>query len=124
MGDLVLRVPSHIADHVHADALIEDLLQFFGKGKVLHDEAVKGEAELRERGLHLSRDSLGERDLIRCHIQERDIAACECVGDSAHDGVAQLSLKILDAIDVACAADLRIELFRIHQVVAVDAERP
>ncbi len=43
--DLVLRVPAHVADHVHADALIEHFLQLVGKRKILDDEAVECEAE-------------------------------------------------------------------------------
>ena len=38
---LELRVLAHVADHVHADALVEALLQFLGQRQVLDDEAVQ-----------------------------------------------------------------------------------
>ena len=38
VGDLVLGEALHVADHVHADLLVEDLLQFFRQGYVLNHQ--------------------------------------------------------------------------------------
>src|SRR5215469_5226313 len=39
---LVLRVATHVSDHVHPDPLIENLLQLVRQGQVLHHEVVEG----------------------------------------------------------------------------------
>jgi hypothetical protein len=46
----VERIAAQIANHVHADALVEDLLQFFGQRDVLDDELVQFEAERAKAG--------------------------------------------------------------------------
>ena len=57
---LVLRVAAHVADHVHADALIENLLQFVGKRQILDHEAIEREAKIGECRLQLPRRSFSE----------------------------------------------------------------
>jgi hypothetical protein len=49
VGDLVLREAAHVADHVHADLLVEDFLQFFRQRDVLDDQRIERQAEIGEQ---------------------------------------------------------------------------
>src|SRR5256885_3967620 len=58
LGNLELRIVAEIADHIHADALVQATLQLLGEGKVLHDERIEREAQFGERRRDLLGDSL------------------------------------------------------------------
>src|SRR5580704_6807551 len=65
LSDFVLREFAHVADHVQADALIEDLLQLVGQRKIFDVEGVEREAVVAERGRKLLGDFLRENALVR-----------------------------------------------------------
>ena len=67
-------------------------------------------------------DSLPEFDLVRSHVEKWHLALGERVGHAADDRVAELAFDVLDAIQLACAADLCVEGSRIGQSPRVDAE--
>src|SRR5205085_11265186 len=48
LGNLELRIVAEIADHVHADALVQATLQLLGEGKVLYDKRIEPEAQVGE----------------------------------------------------------------------------
>ena len=58
LSHLELRVLAHVADHVHADALVEDLLELVGQREVFDDEGVEREAEVCKGRLHVLDDAI------------------------------------------------------------------
>ena len=56
LSNFVLRVPAHVADHVHADTLIKDLLQFVRQRQIFDHETVERQTELGESRFELIGD--------------------------------------------------------------------
>src|SRR5580658_7670112 len=102
---LILRELAHVSEHVHADALVEDFLQFLGERKIFDDEAIERQAVIRERGLELLVDFFRERALAGCHIEKGHLATRKSIGHFGNDGVAKLAFEIGDIVDVARTAD-------------------
>src|SRR5579859_2638743 len=119
---LILRELAHVAEHVHADALVEHFLKLFGKREIFDDEAVERKAVIRKRGLELLADFFGNRALAGGHIEKRYLAGCERIRHLGNDGVAQLAFEIGDAIEVARAADFRVESLRVRDVIGINSE--
>ncbi len=119
---LELRVPPHVADHVHADALIEQLLQLFGQRDIFHCEVIQQQTEFGEHGPHGSQHALAELRLVRGQIDEVDAGVAEHVGHLAHNSVAQLPFKLGHGVGRARTAHLLVEDFRIGNAVGVNAE--
>ena len=46
LSHLVLRVSFHVANHIHADSLVKNLLELIRQGEILNDEAVERESQL------------------------------------------------------------------------------
>src|SRR5580704_2544733 len=71
LSNLVLRELVHVADHIHADALIENFLQLVGQRKIFDVEGVERKAVVGESRRELLGDFLREHALIRRHVEER-----------------------------------------------------
>ena len=123
MRHLELGVAPEVADDVHADPLVEPLLQLVGEGQILDDEGREREPEVGERGLHPLGDLLGQPALVRRHVEERNAARRKRLGHAAHHDVAELALQVGDSIDVARAAHTRVKRGRVREPVGVRAER-
>ena len=59
-------------------------------------------------------------DLVGGHVEERHAAVGERVRHAADDGVAKLALEIGDLIQIARAADFRVEHPRIADALGID----
>ena len=94
---LELRVAAHVADHAHADALVQPLLQLVGQRDVLDLEALQRQAEVGEHRPQLVGDRRPQLDLVGRHVEEGDVALGEVVGQHRHHRVAQLALEVADA---------------------------
>src|SRR6202035_1096250 len=51
--NFVLRIPPHIADHIHADSLIKDLLKLVRERQILDHETVERQPEFGESRFEL-----------------------------------------------------------------------
>ena len=72
---LELRVLAHVADHVHADPLIQNLLQLVGQRKILDDERSRAPARVRRTPASTKvADPLAQFLLVRRHVEERHLA--------------------------------------------------
>ena len=78
---------AHVAEDVHADALIEHFLQLVGQRKIFDHKAIQREPIVRERRFEGFADLLGECALVRGHIQERHLAGGESIRHFSNDGV-------------------------------------
>src|ERR1700722_1221925 len=122
LGHLILREFAHVPENVHADALVEHFLKLFGKRKILDDESIERQAVVRERGLKLLADFFCNRALAGGHIEKRHLAAGKRVGRFHYDPVKQLGFEISHMVEVARAADFRVERLRIVNVVGINSE--
>jgi hypothetical protein len=122
LRDFVLREFAHVADHVHADALVENLLQLVGQREIFDVEGVQRNAVLGECRFELLADFFGERPLAGCHVEKGNLAICEGVGHFRDDGIAELTFEVGDAIEIAGAADLAVKNLCVGQVVGINAE--
>src|SRR6266446_8295440 len=84
---LILRELAHVAEHVHADALVEHFLQLVWKRKIFDHKTIQGKSIVRESGLESFADLFGKRALVRGHIEEGHLAGGERIGHSGDDGV-------------------------------------
>src|SRR5580704_15822577 len=82
---LILRELAHVSEDVHADALVENLLQLVGERKIFDDESIESQAIVGERGLELLVDFFGKRALVGGHIEKRNLAARKGVGHFGDD---------------------------------------
>ena len=114
LAGLVLDELAHVvADHAHADPLVEDLLQFLGKRDALDREALEQQPE-RFDGRRAARAAAAWR--IRPGSPPGRGTGCrpgDGVGDVLQDQSAQLAVQVVDAIAVARAGDLAVEFLRI-----------
>src|SRR5271170_4327927 len=88
---LILRELAHVSEHVHADALVEDFLQFVGERKIFDDKGVKRQSIVCKRRLELLGDFFGNRALARGHIEKRHLAGGKSIRHFGNDGVAKLA---------------------------------
>ena len=82
VGDLILRVALHVADHVHADLLVEDLLQLLGQRHVLDDQRIERQAVFGEHRCRLGEHRLAELVLVGRHVNEGHAGFAEQVGQA------------------------------------------
>ena len=83
-----------VADHAHADFLVEDLLQLFGQRDTLHRQAVELDAEFGELGFELLRQRVGKHDLVRREVEEWQAAAGDGVADVLQHQATQLAVQV------------------------------
>jgi hypothetical protein len=120
---LELRVARDVADHAHADALLETLLQLVGERQALDLHVGDLKTEPRGVGVRARAHRRTERGLIRREVEERRRAGAELGRERAHEERAQLPLEVADAVDVARARDFQVEAAGVDDAEAVDAER-
>src|SRR5262252_4307135 len=87
---VVLREAAHVAEHVHADALIEKLLNFLWQRNVLYLKRLKLEAVSCENTVELCFHSGAELILIGRHIEEWNRGLRDKVGNRRYDRVPEL----------------------------------
>ncbi len=117
MRHLELPVPIHVADHVHADLLVQELLQLVRQGEILHHERIERQAQVGKHRLQELGDRLAKRHLIGRHVEERHITVRKGVGHTSDDGIANLPFQVGDGVQLPCAADFRIKRTWIAQAV-------
>ena len=120
---LVLHEFAHVvADHAHANFLVENLLQVFGQAHVLHGHAFQRQTELGEFGRRGFLQLLGEFNLIGRQIEKRHATLRHRVADVLQHQAAKLAINIVNRVAVARARDSQVKRFRVGNAVGVIAE--
>ncbi|MPM37640.1 hypothetical protein SDC9_84258 [bioreactor metagenome] len=121
---LVLHELAHVvADHAHADLLVQNLLQLFGQRHVLHRHAFELQADLLQRGRKVLAQRIGKHHLVGSQVEERHTAGRNRRADVLQDQTAQLAVQVVHRIGIARARDLGVEQLRVRHAVGVVAER-
>ena len=97
-----LGVAVEVADHVHADALVEDFCSSSGSEMFSTTNWVSSRPSAAKAGLICVDDLVAERGLVGGHVEEGDVAGGEDVGHARDDGVAELVFEIGDVVARGC----------------------
>ena len=122
MRDLILGVVAQVADDIHADPLVELLLEFVGQRQILDDERIERETKVDENRRHLFAECSRQFYQVRGHVEEWDLAAREGVRHATKDRIAQMIVEVRYHVHVARTAHLLVKEEGIGDVIRVDAE--
>nr|WP_264567725.1 hypothetical protein [Rhodoferax antarcticus] len=120
---LVLHELAHVvADHTHADFLVEYFLQVFRQRDVLYRHAFELEADFLELGRQLPGQGLRKAQLVGRQVQKGNAAARHRVTDVLQHQATQLSVDVLHVITLARARDFGVKQLGVGHTVVVVAK--
>ena len=123
LASLVLHELAHVvADHAHADLLVQDFLQLFRQRQVLQRQAFELEPDLGKGRFQLAAQRGSKILLVGGQVQKRHTTGRYRVADVLQHQAAQLAVEVGRGVALARAGNFSVEQLGVDHAVGVVAK--